>query len=150
MKARAQGRRLAALLGVALVAGAALAASRPSQDAPASRPETVMLVYQAKGGQEDALAAVIAKHWDTARKLDLVQPEPHLTLRTAGEGKTSFVDVFTWRDINTPDDPPAEIRAIWKELNAVVEARDGKPGLEITEMKIVAPAAAAPKEPPGR
>ena len=35
------------------------------------------------------------------------------------------------------DHAPAEIQAIWKEMNALVESRGAKPGLTFTEVAIV-------------
>ena len=45
---------------------------------------------------------------------------------------------MTWRDASVPDNAPPEILALWKELNELVEPRNGQRGLDITEMAIVA------------
>jgi len=100
------------------------------------QPETVMITLHAKPGAEQALADVLARHYATARRLDLVVPEaPHVTLRSADGGeKRDFVEIMTWRDAEIPDHAPKEILAIWQEMNALVEARAGQAGLTITEM----------------
>jgi hypothetical protein len=38
------------------------------------------------------------------------------------QGKTYFVEIFTWRDANIPDAPPAAIQNIWAEMNQLVES----------------------------
>jgi hypothetical protein len=102
----------------------------------AEQPETVMITLHAKPGAEQTLAAVIARHYDTARRLNLVVSDaPHVTLRSVeGTGKPEFVEIFTWRDREIPDHAPKEILAIWQDMNNLVEPRMGQPGLTITEM----------------
>ncbi len=101
-------------------------------------PETVMVTLHAKPGGEAALAGVLARHWETARRLHLVLDAPHLTIRATESGNhTYFVDIFTWRDAGIPDAAPAEIRAIWNDMNRLVESRGGRPGLSISEVTIL-------------
>ncbi len=115
---------------------ATLAAEQSKPDAP----ETVMITLRAKAGGEEALARVIARHFETARALGLVRADaPHMTLKGADGERTHFVEIMTWRDASAPDAAPPAIQAIWKEMNALVEARGGRPGLEIVEMTMVAP-----------
>jgi hypothetical protein len=97
-------------------------------------PETVMITLRPKAGAEAELKAVIAAHWDTARRLHLVQPEPHVTLELKDETRVPYyVDVFTWRDRDIPDNAPPEILKIWNDMNRLTAPRDGRPGLEIRE-----------------
>lgn len=101
-------------------------------------PETVMVTLHAKAGHEADAVRVLGKHWETARRLNLVRDTPHLTLRSDESGNTaSFVEIFTWRDRSIPDRAPEAIRKIWDEMNAVAEARAGRPALEIVEVSIV-------------
>ena len=98
-----------------------------------------MVTLHAKPGAEADLARVIARHWDTARGLNLILDAPYVTLRgTEDGGKTYFVHVFTWRDASIPDAAPAAIQAIWTEMNRLVESRGGRPGLQLTEVSVVA------------
>jgi hypothetical protein len=121
------------LAGLASTAGI-IAAPR------ADTAETVMVTFRPKPGHEQQLAAVIADHWATARKMNLVEPDPHLTVRLKDEaGRTVFVDTFTWRDRDIPDNAPAAILTIWSEMNRLTEKRDGRPGLEIAEVMLLAP-----------
>ena len=116
------------------------AAFAASQVAGAEQPETVMITLHPKVGAERALAQTLARHYETAQKLRLLREEvPHLTLEaTDDQGKTYFVDIFTWRDAAVPDNAPAEIRAIWKEMNSLVETRGGRPALDIVQVKALA------------
>jgi hypothetical protein len=101
-------------------------------------PETVMATFRPKAGAEAELKAVIAAHWDTTRRLNLVLPEPHVTLELKDETRAPYyVDVFTWRDRDIPDDAPEEIQKIWNDMNRLTAPRAGRPGLEIREVKRV-------------
>jgi hypothetical protein len=125
-----------ALLGIAIGCAAGLAAR-----AAADEPETVMVTLRAKPGAEDQLAAVIARHYETARRLNMLRADaPHVTVRGRDEHDTSyFVDIFTWRDSSLPDTAPREIQSIWQEMNTLTEKRSGHPALEIVEVTPVTP-----------
>ncbi len=102
------------------------------------KPETVVITFRAKLGAEAELERVIARHWATARAMNLVRDTPHVTVRGAeGDGKTYFLDIFSWRDANVPDAAPPEIRRIWDDMNGLVESRGGHHGLEISPVSIV-------------
>ena len=130
-------RAVAALLCAALTQASSLVAHTRSEE-----PETVMITLHAKAGAEAELAQVIARHWETVQRLKLVSNAPHITLRgrEAAEDamRTFFVDVFTWRDASIPDAAPKEIQAIWADMNRLVEKRNGRPGLTIDEVALVA------------
>jgi len=102
-------------------------------------PETVLVTYLAKPHEEAALAKVLDQHWQTARKLNLMQASPHVVLRRDDNGKTTFVEVFTWRDASIPDSAPETITALWQQMNDLTEKRDGKPNLDFTAMQLLAP-----------
>jgi hypothetical protein len=81
---------------------------------------------------------VIARHWATAQKMKLVRDTPHVTLRgTEENNNVYFVEIFTWRDARVPDAAPAEIRNIWNEMNRLVEARGGHPGLDLVPVSLL-------------
>lgn len=101
-------------------------------------PETVMITLHAKAGVEAELAQVIARHWETARRLKMIRETPHLTLRSVEGGQTDFVEIMTWRDASLPDSAPPEIQKIWAEMNRLVEKRGATPGLRIEQMSVVA------------
>ena len=113
-----------------LLAGAAWCA--------AAEPETVVVTFHAKPGSEAELQRVIERHWATATRLNLVADSPHVTLKGEEDGKSYFVEIFTWRDGSIPDSAPAEIQAIWKQMNDLVESRGGQPGLNFRAVSVIA------------
>ena len=128
-------RHISAALGLlcaALAQGSSIAAQpRPEE------PETVMITFHAKAGAEAELAQVIARHWQTARRLKMIRETPHLTLRSAEGAQTNFVEIMTWRDASVPDAAPPDIQKIWAEMNRLVEKRGTAPGLTIEQMSVV-------------
>jgi hypothetical protein len=101
-------------------------------------PETVIVTVRPKAGAEADLARVMADHWAICQRLNLVLAEPHVRIQAKdAEGKPYLVEIFTWRDEDIPDNAPAEIQAIWTEMNRLVEARQGRPGLEIVRGMLV-------------
>jgi len=128
-------RHISAALGLlcaALAQGSSIAAQpRPEE------PETVMITFHAKAGAEAELAQVIARHWQTARRLKMIRETPHLTLRSAEGAQTDFVEIMTWRDASVPDAAPPDIQKIWAEMNRLVEKRGTAPGLNIEQMSVV-------------
>ncbi len=114
------------------------AAISPSAAAPRSpAPETVMVTYHAKPGSEPALASAIARQWALANRMKLVLETPHTLVRGNEDGHTYFVEIFTWRDANIPDAPPAAIQNIWAEMNQLVEWRGGKPGIDFAAVSVI-------------
>jgi hypothetical protein len=103
----------------------------------ADEPETVLATFHAKPGAEAALAKVIADHFATARQLNLVLAEPHVTMRMSEGDKTALVDIFTWRDGSIPDHAPPAIQAIWTEMAKLTEPRGGKPAIDIVPVALV-------------
>lgn len=131
-------RRTTTLAAAMAIAVASVGAATRAQRQEAATPETVMVTVHAKAGAEADLARVMLRHWQTVRRLNLVQDTPRLALRgTEGDNLTYFVEIFTWRDINIPDNAPPEIQAIWAEMQKLTEARGGRPGIDISEVSVV-------------
>lgn len=111
-------------------------ASKP--DAPAAKaidpPETVVVTYRPKAGQDEAVEALIQQHWKTIQKLGMVLPEPHLLYRGKDGKGTFFVNIITWKTHDTPDTAPAEVTAIWNSMMKIVEKRDCRRGIEFDEV----------------
>jgi hypothetical protein len=120
------------ILLMALLATIALAAGPP---------ETVHVTYHLQEGKLEDFMAVLKQHYPACRKLGLVLAEPHLILSGKEEGaKPIAIEILTWRDGDAPDSVPEhhpEVKKIWDQLNALVEKRGGKPGIEIDEMDVV-------------
>lgn len=101
-------------------------------------PETVHVTYHAKAGSEADLEKAIASQWAVARRLNLLNPTPHVVGRGVEDGdKTYFVEIAEWRDENIPDHAPPEMQAIWKEMNTLVESRKGRPGIDFVQVALV-------------
>src|SRR4029450_2856863 len=99
-------------------------------------PETVIVACRPKAGAEAELKKVIAAHWDTARRLNLVQPEPRITLELKDETRALYyMDIFTWRDRDIPDNAPEAIQRIRSDMHRLTAPRAGRPGLDIREVK---------------
>jgi hypothetical protein len=131
MKSR---RHLLISIAIAVTMFAPISLNLTAQSVSAE-PGTVIVTVHARRGADAELARVLAEHWKTARRLNLVLETPHVTLKgTEGSGDIYFLDIFTWRDASVPDNAPAAIQAIWGEMNKLAESRDGKRGIEISEV----------------
>jgi hypothetical protein len=97
--------------------------------------ETVVVNFQVKDGKEGELTRVLSKAWTTYRRLNMVLPKLHLLAHGKDVGgKTFFVEVFTWRDHDQPDNAPAEVKKLWAEMEALCEPRAGREGIEFNEV----------------
>jgi len=107
----------------------------------AGPPETVHVTYHVKEGKLDEFLTVLKQHHPACLKLGLVLADPHLILSgKADGGKPVVIEILTWKDSDAPDSVPEhhpEIKKIWDGLNALVEKRGEKRGIEIAEMDIV-------------
>jgi len=117
---------------------AALATLLALARADSAKPETVLITFHPKHGSEQVLADVIARHWAVARELRLVHDTPHVTLRGIDPGGNPyFVEVLTWRDAAIPNSAPKAIVDLWDQINALVEPRDARPGLDFREVTVL-------------
>ena len=134
-------RKIAVLFAAAVLTVRLAAAAGPT--------ETVHVTYHVKPGKLDEFLTALKEHHPACLKLGLVLAQPHLILSgKEDEGKPVVIEILTWKDSDAPDSVPdhhPEIKAIWDRLNALVEKRGGKRGIEIEEMDIVA-GAAKPKK----
>jgi len=104
-------------------------------------PETVHVTYHVQPGKLEEFLGALKQHYPACRKLGLVLAEPHLILTGKEDGgKPVVIEILRWRDGDAPDSVPEhhpEVKKIWDRLNALVEKRSGKPGIEIDEVEIV-------------
>lgn len=107
----------------------------------AGPPETVHVTYHVQQGKLDEFLGVLKEHYPACRKDGLVLESPHLILSGKEDGgKPAVVEILTWRDEDAPDsvkEKHPDVAAIWNRLNALVEKRAGKPGIEIDAVEIV-------------
>ncbi len=103
-------------------------------------PETVVVTYHVRPGSEAAMEKLLREdHWPLLRRMGLVLESPHVLVRCAEDGgKPCFREILTWRDHETPDNPPAEVRAVWDRMHTLVEKR-GADAIEIDEVDLLIP-----------
>jgi hypothetical protein len=123
-----------------ILACAACASTTPPPAHPQLAPdaETVVVTYLPKAGQEGALQQEIDATWQDMVRLHLTANNDRAFYRGADDdGHPFFLEIFTWKDHDTPDHAPAEIEAHWKKLSDLVEARGARPGLQFEEIHAV-------------
>ncbi|HWF37165.1 MAG TPA: hypothetical protein VG322_01515 [Candidatus Acidoferrales bacterium] len=102
---------------------------------PGPGTETVHIVAHVKAGHEAEYAKLSGEAWALYKRLGLVLDKPHVVLRGTDEkGRAYFVEVFTWKSSDIPDHAPAAVKAIWQQLENVCEVRDGRPGIDFSEV----------------
>ena len=109
--------------------------------AGAGPPETVHVTYHVQSGKLDPFLAALKEHYPACRRLGLVLDAPHVILSGKEDGgKPVVIEILTWKDGDAPDSVPEhhpEVKKIWDRLNALVEKRGEKPGIEIDAMDLV-------------
>jgi hypothetical protein len=89
-----------------------------------SDPVTMLVIYKAKPGAEDALYSLVEKHWPTLNSLGLVTEVPPKIWRATGkDGSVSWVEIFQWKDGSSSDvaHQSPEVMSIWEPMGAVLE-----------------------------
>jgi hypothetical protein len=127
------------LATAALALTLSLFAQKTASELPGPGTETIYSIAHVKSGMETRYAELSAKTWAIYRRLDLVLPAPHTVLRGVdSQNLPYFVEIFTWRNAEIPDHAPAEVRAVWQELENACEKRNGRPGIDFTEVTAIA------------
>ena len=119
----------------ALILFCALSIGLTARPLPGKGTETIHSVAHVKPGHEAEYAELSQKAWRIYQQLGLVLDTPHVVLRGADEkGRAYFVEVFTWKSADIPDHAPPAVKAVWQELEAACEPRDGRPGIDFGEV----------------
>jgi hypothetical protein len=106
---------------------------------PGQETETILSTYSVRPGQEQAFLAAVTRTWEIYRRLDAVLPRPHVLVKKVDDaGHTTYVELFTWRSGDIPDNAPSEIKAAWRELELLCKRVDGKSGIEGEEVTVAA------------
>jgi hypothetical protein len=106
-----------------------------SAQLPSPGTETIHSVFHVKAGHEAEYAQLSGKAWALYQRLGLVLDKPHIVLRGSDEkGRPYFVEIFTWKSSDIPEHVPADVKAIWQQLEAVCEPRDGRRGIDFAEV----------------
>jgi len=127
---------LAALTAVSLTACSTT--NRTNQSSARPEPETVLVTYRVKSGNEAEFQTVLFHAWQIYRTEHLVRAEPHIIVRdTEGGGKTRYVEIFTWVSHAAPEHAPDSVKTIWQQEHSLCEARGGHSGIEGGEVEIL-------------
>ena len=113
---------------VLLVASAGCTTSQADKDS-----ETVQVTYHVQKGKEAELEDVLMHAWDIYQNDHLVAGANAITKQPEDGDKTCFRETFTW--VKAPDQPPADVLAVWQQEQALCEARDGHKGIEIMNLE---------------
>src|SRR5580693_4299558 len=91
---------------------------------PASSGKTVLIIYHVKPGSEREFQQTLSHAWDIYLQERLVLLQPHIVAREMEDGdKTRFIEIFTWTNGNTPNNPPDSVKKIWNQMEALCETR---------------------------
>ncbi len=78
----------------------------------------MIATFRPKPGSEAQLDAVLTKHWETLTRLGLVTHKERYAFRARdAEGKPYVIEFLTWKDASIPDNIPAEVMALWKQMH---------------------------------
>lgn len=120
-----------------MLAGGANAQNKGKKQAKVDT-ETVHTTFLVKDGKEAEFQKVYEKAWAAYRKFGMVLAKPHMLMRGEDEaGKIYFIEILTWKDHDKPDNAPPEVKAIWAQMEALCERRDGHRGIEFEEVRVL-------------
>ncbi len=103
---------------------------------PTANSETVMVTYHVHPGDEAEFEKLLAHGWEVYRGEQMVFAQPHTLVRqTDSDGKTSFIEIFTW--VQAPDHAPDTVKSIWAREQSLCEKRNGKNGIDFSEVQLV-------------
>ncbi len=105
------------------------------------RPETVICHYRVKARREAEFLGLLQRHWPTLLRLGTVTGEPSQIYRGADEkGRPMFWEIFHWKSAAAFEraHQHPEVLAIWEPMDALCEAREGRPNMEFPHVERVA------------
>jgi len=86
----------------------------------AATPETVVVTFRPKAGNEVKMEEVIRKEWAALVRLNAVVSDNDLLFKGKDTaGNVVFVHIMTWRDESIPDSAPPEITSLWDEMHVL-------------------------------
>jgi hypothetical protein len=121
---------LAVLLSISVI-GIGLVRSAQSD------PETVLATYHVKEGKSDELAHLLDKAWVTYQRLGMVLEKPHLVMKGKEKGGLFMAEILRWKSHSAPDNAPAEVFALWDEMQKLCEKRAEREAIEIREVEML-------------
>jgi hypothetical protein len=103
-------------------------------------PETVLVTYHVKPGNEGKFQEVLSRAWQVYRREHLVFVEPHIVVRDTENGdKNRFVEIFTWVNRAIPEHAPDAVKTIWEQEQSLCEARSERGSIAISEVELLLP-----------
>jgi hypothetical protein len=130
-------RRLAVLISLLTAVVSVAGGQVKSKISADNEIETVVTTFHVRDGKEAEMSKLIQRAWDTYNKFGMVLPEPNIVARgTDNSGKLFFMEILSWKNHDVPDTAPAEVQAIWAEMEALCEKREGHRGIEFHEVQI--------------
>ncbi len=130
-------RRLVLLTSLLMVTTFLAGAQNKSNIAADSKPETVITTFHVKDGKDAEMSKLIQRAWNTYDKFGMVLPQPNIIAHGIDDaGKLFFIEILSWKNHDAPDNAPAEVQAIWAEMETLCEKRDGHRGIEFHEVHI--------------
>ncbi len=115
------------------MAGRKVTPDKGTSRLPGGVSPVVFATYRVREGRETEFQALLARHWPTLRKLNLVTAEkPVFYERRDEEGKPLLVEIFSWQSpeaVGEAHESPA-VMAIWSAMEELLEDRQGRPRFE--------------------
>ena len=122
------------LLAVALLVMSFSVAQTKAEQKPT--PETVLVTFQVRQGQEARMQQVLSRAWATYVRLGMVRRVPHLVLKNTDEkGNTTMFEILSWKNISVPDNAGPEVRELWNEMDGLCEKRTEQPGIDFKQVE---------------
>jgi hypothetical protein len=101
-----------------------------------AKPSVTIATYRPKEGQEEAVLALLKRHWPTLRESGLVTDEPALLFRAVEKktGRPYFIEIFSWHDekASSAAHKKKPVMAIWEPMATLIETGRG-PELTLAE-----------------
>ena len=110
--------------------------ARPSNGTEGD-PETVLVTYHAKAGKADQLASLINRTWTTYQRLGMVFDRPHIVIKGKEHDGMFLAEIVPWKSHAMPDHAPAEVHALWEQMQTLCEKRAGHDAIEIPEVEVL-------------
>jgi hypothetical protein len=102
------------------------------------KPAMMHCIYRPKAGQEDALFALVKKHWPVLSRAGLVTATPAQVYRATDKrtGRPFFIEIFSWRDEQASGlaHQLPEVMSIWEPMGPMLE---GGPSPELAHVEPV-------------
>ena len=102
---------------------------------------TVLCHYAVIAERESEFRDLLAQHWPTLRKLDLVTDEPSQIFRVEdGQGRPLILEIFDWKSdesLRVAHEHP-DVQAVWEPMMPLCESRNGMPAMQFPQAERLA------------